>query len=341
VREKKRFRAFVIFLLLMVPRSTWAWDFSEDKGPLPVRNFNPVQLMFLALPVEQADTLPPGRSQMQFELAESNVIITEEHQAPDVKAVLKFETFRFAFSFKHGITDRLEAGIEVPVLYRDKGILDPFIISVEKAVSRLSPKRVEFSRGSYGGYSIQRNGVTLISGDRYDYGLGDVILQGKFLAWEERPGWPAVSFRGAVKFPTGSKSKLYGSGKVDLGVGLALQKRLSASWVFYLNQNVVFPMGRFLYTGFTLNPISTTIMSMEWIWSPRLSWLTQIDFYTSPFHGTGVRLLDFGASEIAFGFDYALRPHVLWQLYGIENLNKPYLESAADFTLLTAVSYRF
>jgi hypothetical protein len=327
--------------LLTIPHGLWASDFSEYKGPLPVRNFNPIQLMFLAMPVEEAETLPPGRSQTRIELAESNVIISEEHADPDVKAVLKFETFRFAFSFKHGITDRLEAGLEIPVLYRDKGILDPFIISVERAVSRFSPNRVEFGRGTYGGYSIQRNGETLVSGDRWEYGLGDVVLLGKFLAWKERPGWPAVSFRGAVKLPTGSKSKLYGSGKVDIGLGLALQKRLSPHWVFYFNQDVVFPFGRFLYTGFTLNPISTTILSIEWIWSAKFSWLTQIDFYTSPFHGTGVDALDFGVNEVAFGFDYALRPHVLWQLYGIENFNKPYLGAAADFTLMTSVSYRF
>ncbi len=330
-----------IFLLFMIPKSIWAWDFSEDKGPLPVRNFNPVQLMFLALPAEPAKTLPIGRSQMQMELAESNIIIFEEHPDPDVKAVLKFETFRFAFSFKHGITDRLEGGIEIPVLYRDKGILDPFIISVESAVSRLSPNRVQFTRGSYGGYSIQRNGETLVSGGRWEYGLGDIVLQGKFLAWQESPGRPSISLRGAVKVPTGSKSKLYGSGKVDLGMGLALQKRLNPRWVFYFNQDVVFPMGRFLYTGFTLNPISTTILSVEWIWSPKFSWLTQVDFYTSPFHGTGVNVLDFGANEISFGFDYALRHHVLWQLFGIENFNKPYQASAADFTLLTTVNYRF
>ncbi|MCI0529737.1 MAG: DUF3187 family protein [Nitrospira sp.] len=330
-----------IFLLLMIPHSIWASDFSENKGPLPVRNFNPIQLMFLAMPVEEAETLSLGRSQMRIELAESNVIISEEHPDPDVKAVLKFETFRFAFSFKHGITNRMEGGIEIPVLYRDKGILDPFIISVESAVSRFSPNRLEFGRGSYGGYSIQRNGETLVSGDRWEYGLGDVVLHSKFLAWHESPGWPAVSFRGAVKLPTGSKRKLYGSGKVDFGMGLALQKRLNTRWVFYFNQGLVFPMGRFLYTGFTLNPISTTVLSMEWLWSSKFSWLTQIDFYTSPFHGTGVRALDFGANEVALGFDYALRPHVLWQLFGIENFNKPYLGSAADFTLLTTMSYRF
>jgi hypothetical protein len=276
-----------------------------------------------------------------MDLVESNVIISEMHPDPNVEAVLKFETFRFAFAFRHGLTNRLEGGVEIPVLYRDKGFLDPFIISVEEAVSRFSPNRIEFTRGEFGGYYIRRNGETLLSGERGELGLGDAVLQSKFLAWREESWWPTLSLRGAVKLPTGSKSRLFGRGKVDLGLGLALQKTLHPRFIVYLNQNVVFPMGRFLYTDFTLNPISTTILAVEWIWSSKFSWLTQIDLYTSPFHGTGVQALDYGVNELAFGFDYALRPHVLWQLFGIENFNKPYLGAAADFTLLTTVSYRF
>jgi len=319
----------------------WALDLSQRKGPLPVRNFNPVQLLFLCLPTEEAETLPHERSQIRIELAESSVIISETHPDPNVEAILKFETFRFSFGFRYGFSERLEGGVEIPVLYRDKGVLDPFIISMEKAVSRFSPNRIKFTRGEFGGYSIRRNGETLLSGDRGELGMGDIVLQSKIRVWKEEGQWPTLSFRGAVKLPTGSKSRLFGSGKMDLGLGLALQKTLHPRFVVYLNQNVVFPTGDFLYTGFTLNPISTTVLATEWIWSPKFSWLTQIDFYTSPFHGTGVQALDYGVNELAFGFDYALRPHVLWQLFGIENFNRPYLGAAADFTLLTTMSYRF
>ena len=85
----------------------------------------------------------------------------------------------------------------------------------------------------------------------------------------------------------------------------------------------------------------TTVLGIEWIRSRRFSWLLQFELYTSPFHGTDVDVLDRGAFETAFGFDYALRPHVLWQLYVIENFNMPFIGASADFTLLTTVSYRF
>jgi len=330
-----------VIMALMPAGASWASDFSRAKGPLPARNFNPIQLMFLAMPGEEATVLPAGRSQVRMEVAESTVIISEIHGDPNVEAVLKFETFRFAFILKNGITNRVEGQVEIPILYRDKGILDPFIISVEDAVSRFSPNRLEFNRGSFGGYSITRNGEILVSGERGDFGLGDIVLQGKFLAWRETTKWPSLSLRGAIKLPTGRKDLLFGSGKVDLGLGFGMQKEIHRRLIVYLNQGVVFPMGHFLDTGFTLNPISTTIFAVEWIWSPRFSWLTQIDFYTSPFHSTGVLALDRFVSEVAFGFGYTLRPHVLWQLFGIENFNKPDFGAAADFTALTTVSYRF
>jgi len=332
---------FGILMTFLSPWVAWASDFAQGKGPLPVRNFNPVQLMFLALPGEGANVLPKGRYEIRFGMAESNAILVENQVSPSVVAVLKFETFRFDFILRRGITDRFEAGIEIPALYRDKGILDPFIISVEDAFKKLSPKRLVFNRGEFGGYFIQRNGITLLSGERGDFGLGDIVLQGKFLAWNETSRLPSLSVRGAVKLPTGAKGILFGSGKTDLGLGLALQKRLHPRWAVYLNQSVVFPLGTFLDTGLTLNPISTTILALEWIATPRISWIIQHDFFTSPFHGTGVMVLDGSVNEITFGFDYALRPHVLWQVFGIENFNVPELGAAADFTLMTTMSYRF
>ncbi len=328
-------------MVVLSPGVVAASDFSNGKGPFPARDYNPVRLMFLAMPGEEADVLGPGRSQIRMELAESNVIIFENQTNPTAQAVMKFETFRFAFTYRRGITRGIEGGFEIPVLYRDKGILDPFIISVEDAVRRLSPKRVKFTRGSFGGFSVVRAGDTIVSGDRGDLGLGDIALHAKFEVLNEGNAGVGLALRGAVKLPTGKDDLAFGSGKVDLGLGMALQKRIHTKWKIYFNQSVVFPLGTFLDTGFTLNPISTTILAVEWIWSPRFSWVTQIDFFTSPFHGTGVDALDNTVNEATFGFDYALKPHVLWQVYGTENFNVPDIGAAADFTLGTTISYRF
>ena len=53
-----------------------------------------------------------------------------------------------------------------------------------------------------------------------------------------------------------------------------------------------------------------------------------------------MQVLDKGVTEAVGGFSYRLRPNVLWQVYGVENLD--FIRgSAADFTLSTVVTYRF
>jgi hypothetical protein len=60
----------------------------------------------------------------------------------------------------------------------------------------------------------------------------------------------------------------------------------------------------------------------------------------SPFHDTGLKLLDRGVTEGALGFNYLLRRNLLWQTYGVENLD--FITGAgADFTLSTVMTYRF
>jgi hypothetical protein len=66
----------------------------------------------------------------------------------------------------------------------------------------------------------------------------------------------------------------------------------------------------------------------------------QFDYYSSPYHGTGTQVLDKGVTEAVFGFGWRVTRSLLWQVYGIENLD--FIRgSAADFTLSTLLIYRF
>lgn len=340
----QRFKVGLLFfwaMWMMNPaRSAMAAQYSVGGGPFPTRNYNPVQLLFLSLPAEKATTLPRGFYEVKIEWVESNIILTESTSRVD--ALLKFETFRSSVHLKYGLTNRLEVGLEIPTLYRDGGFLDPLIISVEEAFSHLNPDRLTFSDGSFGGFVIKRDGKTIISGGNGQFGLGDIVLSGKYLALHEGPRQPALALRGALKLPTGDFDRAFGSGDPDVGIGLVLQKGLGSRWAFYLNQSVVFPTGNFGDTDVTLQPISTTAVAAEFLWTPRFSLVGQFDYYTTPFHGTGARLLDNGVTEGVLGFNYQIRPHVLWQLYGIENFTSPFPKgAAADFTLATSVAFRF
>jgi hypothetical protein len=66
----------------------------------------------------------------------------------------------------------------------------------------------------------------------------------------------------------------------------------------------------------------------------------QFEYYSTPFHGTGTRVLDKGVTETTAGLSYRLTRHLLWQVYGVENVDF-ITGSAADFTLSTVFTYRF
>ena len=141
-----------------------------------------------------------------------------------------------------------------------------------------------------------------------------------------------------MKVPSGDDGRFFGSGHTDLGAGLAVEKTIARRWILYGNLNGIFPTGR--VAGLTLQPAVSSIAAVEYLWSPAFSLVTQFDYYSSPFHGTGINLLDRGVTELTAGFNYRLRHNLLWQVYGVENVDF-ITGSAADFTLSTLVTYRF
>lgn len=282
-------------------------------------------------------TIPQGTHEMALEVVASNIILSEERSKVD--AVLKFETIRTSLRLKYGLRDRLEIGLEIPLLYREGGYLDPFISSIENAFRAVNPNRITFREGTFGGYLIKLDGKEILSGEDHRWGLGDIVLSAKYLILEEGSKRPAVGIRGAVKLPTGNFDQAFGSGKPDLGMGLVIQKGLGRRWIFYLNQSLIFPIGTFGRTDLKLNSTYAAALDVEYLWTSRISIEGQYNYYTSPFHGTGNHVLDSGASEVVLGLNYKWGPH-LWRLYTIENFANP-KGAAADFTLATEVIFHF
>ncbi|MDL1890648.1 DUF3187 family protein, partial [Nitrospirales bacterium NOB] len=109
-------------------------------------------------------------------------------------------------------------------------------------------------------------------------------------------------------------------------------------WIVYANVNGIFPTGKIV--GLGVQPVMTGLVAVEYLWSDNLSFTAQFDYYSPPFHGTGTRVLDKGVTESVIGVSYRILPQLIWQLYGVENLDF-ITGSAADFTASTLFTYRF
>jgi hypothetical protein len=308
---------------------------AEGFGPFPVRNFQPFQQLVLSLPGDRATVVKPGTLDVRLELAETASIYNEKSPQSDV--IVKFETLRSGLFLRYGATDKLELGLEVPVLYRYQGFMNGAITAVEQATAGLAPARAALKNTNFV-FNVTRNGQTIMSGGPGAMGLGDTILMSKYQLLTEGAATPAVSLRGAVKLPTGDQSDFFGSGSPDFGLGFAVEKLVAGRWMLHANVTGVVPTGTI--AGLGLRPTVSGLAAIEYLWSENLSITAHVDYYSSPFHGTGANAFDQGVAESVLGFSYRVAPHFLWQVYAVENLDF-ITGSAADFTVSTVFTYRF
>src|SRR5262245_17518000 len=103
---------------------------AEGFGPFPVRNFQAFQQLVLSLPGDRAAVVKPGTVDVRLELAETASISDE--QTPQASVNVKFETLRSGLFLRYGATEKLELGLEVPVLYRYQGFMNGAITKVER-----------------------------------------------------------------------------------------------------------------------------------------------------------------------------------------------------------------
>ena len=326
----------VVFAALLVPiffppALVWA----EGFGPFPVRNFQPIQQLVLSMPGDRAAVLKKGVLDVRVELAETASVFHD--QGPQASVTMKFETLRSGVFLRYGATEQWELSVEVPVLYRYRGFMDGPIQAVERATTGLAPARYALGHSPYV-FNISRGGRTVASGREGAVGLGDSTVMSKYQLLQETALLPALSVRTALKLPTGDEGQFFGSGSPDVGFGLAAEKGFGGRWVVYGNLNGVVPTGRI--AGIALQPTISGLVAVEYLWSENLSITTQFDYYSTPFRAVGTRTLDRGVTESVLGFSYRLTQHLLWQGYGIENLDF-ITGSAADFTLATLLTYRF
>jgi hypothetical protein len=320
-----------LWLWCLLPATLRAEDFI-GYGPIPVRNYQPVQLIFLNLPFERARVLRPGEFAIYLESAEINEVATNQD---DINAVLKFETNRTVLGGSIGLGHALEIGFGVPFISRFGGFLDPFINAVEDVFQTSNPERHEFPDNTYAGFQIRRGDVVLFDGPNQEFEFGDMWVEAKYEVWHS-PRTPIVSLRGAIKAPTGRPGGVFGSGKPDFGVGLAAEHHLLSWLVTYGNLNLIYPLGPITPGRLTLNPILTEGVGAEArVWR-QLSFALQQETYTSPFH-TGTRLLDGTVVELTLGSTVAW-DRFLFQLGVVDNISP--VVAAADFTLLGRVTYR-
>jgi hypothetical protein len=142
-----------------------------------------------------------------------------------------------------------------------------------------------------------------------------------------------------LKLPTGDHDRALGSGEVDIGLGVVLEKGFGPTR-FYLNLGVTIPTGNgFDGSGLSSLPMLSAFLTGEYRVTDRFSLLLQLNGVTSPIGKTGLDI-DHPSYEILAGFNwFFFGSSVLWQAGLMEDLNDT--NRTADFAVFTSWSIFF
>jgi hypothetical protein len=283
--------------------------FPAPYGPLRLVNQQPLQLLFLQPFPDRADVTPFRHFDVDLNMALTNTLVGDQR---DFTANLDLEMVRTVIALRYGVYPDFEVGLSLPIIYTYGGILDGFILGVER---HLTPgKERTLRKNQVAGaftYQVSRGNRAFIQGQDDALGIGDIVLQAKAHLLHEQ-GWsPAVSLRAAVKFPSGDADRAFGSGEIDGSIGVLLQKTLRR-FTFYVNADVTFPGQAFKDVDVSLHPFFMGLFAMEFRVSRPVSLVLQLRGDTRPFHDT-IPILDKRILEMHLGVNWEISRHLVLQ----------------------------
>jgi hypothetical protein len=316
-------------------------DWNRISGPISIVNQTPIQLLFLQPIPDRAETYPKNRYSISLTTAMSNTLLwqkTDHYFGYD-----DMEMIRTTLELKYGLLSRVEIDMSLPFVYGYGGILDHGIHEFEKLWFRSTRdiRDKEDRTGRINNYTffVQKDGKTFIQGEERGSGLGDIPLTVKGKILDESDMIPCLSARVSVKIPTGDDKRALGSGKVDYGLGLLLQKTYK-NFTTYLNADVTFPGQAFNDEDISLIPFYEIMLGGEYKFTQRLSGLLQLSYITRPFEKTGLVMLDDRMWYFTLGVSYLTKMGVYIQ-GGLIQDSFDSSDQGADITFFLNVGKNF
>lgn len=295
---------------------------------LPVRNQQPLQVLFPGPAHEGARVLPAGAWQVGVELNESNTLNVSRDEEAGTFIALDFEVTRLTVDVARGLGSGWDVAVSVPYSARWGGVMDRPIEAVERVFDQLNPKREERPRNRVAlGYV--RDGRTVIpTRTRPEAGLGDVGLRIR-KSFACTGGGTRWAWRAGLELPTGDEEKVFGSGGTDGWTGVAVE---TGHWGgrFVGNVNLVLPGEAWDGSGVEVDAFPTAAAAWWYPWWPRASLSVQLGYYGSGFDETGTEELEDALWDLSVGLSVDLGSGWRWQLGGTQNL---VYQPGADFTV--------
>ncbi len=289
------------------------------EGPLQVKNQFP---LFLHIDAPYLESAYPEDS-FSASLSHSSVFMLKQSAHWTVE--LDLELTELNLRYKKTMPNFFEAGVDVPVMRLEAGFMDGPLGWYHSTFNfpdygRSTRPKNEFL------YEVRKDGVPVIQGAKDKTELGDVRLSLKKMLLKNDP---AVSLMGTLELPTGDARTGYGSGSVDWGLAVLVDKTFEEWLRTYGNVGAVFPGA---FKGYETIPLKNYyyggIGAEAALWR-HISLLGQVFVQTSPFPTMDISVVDGTAVLLVLGGRYSSGDHH-FELSLTEDLNTT---GAPDFIL--------
>lgn len=341
--KNKILNFFLLFLFLCIYLSLAYPIFASEKfwpkGPFSIRNQVPLYLIYYFFPQESARVVDSNNLTVSFDYTVSNIVV-DKVTTPTEEYIIRMdmEVNRFNLNLRYGLFDRMEMSLEIPYLVLSEGYLDAFVEEFEDLIGATSVgARRRTDRGRFN-YNVRHNNRDLVKLIMPVDGIGDIVVGGKLMLFNEKRIRPAVSIRSALKFPTASEDVYLGNGGYDFGIGVLLDKSFGRFFV-YFNLNVVYIAKPNYFEEFDMEDyILSGLFAIEYCITEKTSVGIQATWNSTPYPHTGTDPMDNDAIEVALGFTYDFGKNVSWHFVVVENT---YADSSPDVTFQTGYKLIF
>lgn len=271
--------------------------------PFRITNQSPLIQVF-GLPSESAPTVAPkGRLRLGLTMDVASSYTASGSSSEQV--LLDGESYRWTLSAYYGLTDRIEAGLEIPYVLYGGGFLDGFIIDWHRAFGLSQGGRDNAAKGRLL-YSYQKNGVQKLRMSHADSGIGDISLNGglKLYDTSNETSRDRVVLRAGLKLPTGDSNGLRGSGGVDFSLSLCGSMNGFTEWgslgVFASLGGMAMTTGDVLHDQRN-NVAGFGTFGLGWGPAEWISFKAQLNAHTPFYHGSSLDEISSGSLVLIVG----------------------------------------
>lgn len=265
------------------------------------------------------------------------------HHNSREEITLDGESARVTVALRHGISDRLEIGMDIPLMDYNGGIFDGFIEEWHSFFGLPKGKRADAPHDRLL-FSYEKDGRQRLRLEESKIGIGDIRLSGGWQLYQSGSSNPlAVALRASLKLPTGSSAKLHGSGSTDLALWLtgSDDHLLPGSWghltLFLAGGGMAMTEGKVLKDQ-QRNLVGFGNLGFGWSPAKWIALKAQLSSHTPFYQGSDLSELGDFAIELLIGGTCAFTSRTALDIAVSEDLS---VATSPDVALHLGLSHQF